>query len=79
MAALLRVMNSCSNVEESIDNSDEVAVSIVIYGNDGGNEIILNVGELLPRLHGVTLQRTEDLFSFKSQGLYVGLLAIISH
>jgi len=55
MAALLRVMNSCSNVEESIDNSDEVAVSIVIYGSDGGNEIILNVGELLPRLHGVTL------------------------
>jgi hypothetical protein len=55
MAALLRDMKSCSNVEECFDVSDEVVVSINIYVDGGGNEIILNVGELLPRLHGVTL------------------------
>ena len=55
MAGLLSDVISCSNVEERIDVSDEVAVPIVIYGDAEGNEIILNAGEHLPRLYGVAL------------------------
>jgi hypothetical protein len=40
MAAVRWDMSSCSNVEERTDVSDEAAVSIVIYDDGGGNEII---------------------------------------
>jgi hypothetical protein len=55
MAALRWDMTSCSNVEERTDVSDKVALSAIIYGDGGGNEIILNVREVLLILKGVTL------------------------